>query len=105
MGIAEIMGGEPEPEVFQAPQPGSTDWMDGIRTVEDLINKYKLVVWCSACSNWFHFEKDPESTHMSSTHGQTCDCGATGAFIGSSLISERPWTKDRPAPKIVKRRR
>lgn len=103
MGVADFMGGGVE--VFQPPQPGSTDWMDGIRTVEDVINKYKLVVWCSACSNWFHFERDPESTHMSATHGQVCDCGAVNGFISSSLISERTWTKDKTPPKVHKKKR
>ena len=90
-----------EPEVFQPPQPGSTDWMDGIRTVEDLINKYKLVVYCSACSEWYHFERNPNV--MLATTGQVCDCGATNGFIGSTLISERTWNPNKKIPKTKRR--
>lgn len=81
------------------PQSGSTDWMDGIRTIEDVKTKNKLVVWCSACDNWFHFERDPQSTHMIATYGQVCDCGSSTGFIGSTIISERTWTPDKKPPK------
>lgn len=103
MGIAEIMGGEPE--AIKIPEVGSTDWMDGIRTVEDVINKYKLVIWCEACKSWYHFERDPNSKALLASHGIICDCGESKGFITSSIISERTWSPDKKPPKITKKRR
>ncbi len=87
------------------PEPGSTDWLDGIRTAEDVRDKNKLVIWCSSCSNWFHFERDPNNKAMLAAHGQVCDCGSTNGFIGSSIISKRTWSPDKKPPKMVKTRR
>lgn len=98
MSVADIFD---SPEL--RPQPGSTDWMDGLRTAEDVANKNKLVIYCSACNSWFHFEKKPDV--MLAVTGQVCDCGETNGFIGSSLISERTWSADKPAPKITKKKR
>jgi hypothetical protein len=89
-----------EAEVFVAPKPGSTDWMDGCRTVEDVINKNKLVVLCADCNEWHHFERKPDA--FTATDGQVCACGST-RFIGSKLISESTWN---PAnKKVVKKKR
>lgn len=79
----------------------STEWMDGIRTEEDYINRYKMVILCADCNEWHHFERDP-STFLA-VDGQVCACGST-RFIGSTIISERTWSPDKK-PKLPKSRR
>lgn len=87
-----------------APEPGSTDWMDGIRAEEDALNKNKLVIWCSSCNSWFHFEDDPARENIMITHDLVCDCGASKGFIGSTLRSERTWSIYTKPPVKKKRR-
>lgn len=80
----------------------STNQMDGLHTLEEVANKNRLVIWCSACDNWFHFERDVST--MLATEGQICDCGRENSFIGSTLRSERTWNIYIKPPVKKKRR-
>ncbi len=80
----------------------STDQMDGLHTPEEVANKNRLVVWCSNCNSWFHFERDPSA--MLAADGQICDCGSENGLIGNTVVSERTWSPDRKPPTQKKRR-
>lgn len=74
-----------EPEVLEPPKPGSTDWMDGIRTIEELADKNKLMAFCEHCAAWWGFERGVD--------GEDCPtCGGKySTRIGFQLISLRTF--------------
>lgn len=76
----------------------STEYMDGIRTEKDYLDRNKLVVRCANCTEWHHFERTDKSS-MSATEGQVCACGSK-SFLGSTIISERTWRPDIKKPKL-----
>lgn len=97
--LAAIFSPEPEENTI-SPVEGisDTDWMDGIRTLEDKADQYKVYAQCMNCFEWTFIEGSAE-THGEYTRGRACrECG--GKLDPTSVISKRTYR-----PEIAKRRR
>lgn len=102
--LAALFGHEPEPAIdLDAvdeqgnPLPGTTAWMDGIRTAEELAEQYMVYIQCAGCFEWTFVEGTHEmhTSVVGYSRGLTCEnCGGSN-FDPQSVTSKRTFNEAR----------
>jgi hypothetical protein len=95
----------PEPEslgISKVEGITDTEWLDGIHTLEEKADQYKVMVQCRRCAGWTLIEGDHEAhvTIGGYTRGKKCEHCGSSDFDSRSIISKRTFN-----PEIAKRRK